>query len=175
MRRVTPIRHVTLILFLVSGMFFLLLQAATRLSATIDEGFHITSGYEYLRTGRMRLLDEHVPLAKALLAWPLFFVPDLLPPEQATGYAEGNLIRVAQETILAYRPLDRVIAACRIPVALLTVILAATVYRWTADRFGAYAGLLALTLFVFDPNILAHGSLATTDMGATAFILWATW
>ena len=169
------VRHPYLPLLLVAGMFLLLLQAATRLSATIDEGFHITSGYEYLRTGRMRLLDEHVPLAKALLAWPLFFVPDLMPPEQAEGYAEGNLIRVAQGTVLAYRPIDRVIVACRIPVALLTLVLAATVYRWAADRFSPGAGLLALTLFALDPNILAHGSLATTDLGATAFIFWAVW
>ena len=156
-------------------MFLLLLQAATRLSATIDEGFHITSGYEYLRTGQMHLLDEHVPLAKALLAWPLFFVPDLMPPEQAEGYAEGNLIRVAQGTVLAYRPIDRVIVACRIPVVLLTLVLAATVHRRAVDRFGSGAGLLALTLCVLDPNILAHGSLATTDLGATAFIFWAVW
>ena len=168
-------RHLYFSFLLVAGMFLLLLQAATRLSATIDEGFHITSGYEYLRTGQMHLLDEHVPLAKALLAWPLFLVPDLMPPEQAEGYADGNLIRVAQETVLAYRPIDQVIVTCRIPVALLTLVLAASVYRWAADRFGSGAGLLALTLFALDPNILAHGSLATTDLGATAFIFWAFW
>jgi len=154
-------------------LFAQLLAPATRLSATVDEGFHVTSGYEFLRTGHMRLLDEHVPLAKALFAWPLFFVPDLPPPEQANSYAQGDLIGVAQETVLAYQPIDRVIVACRIPVALLTVLLAATVYRWAARCFGPAAGLLALALFAFDPNILAHGSLATTDMGATAFIFWA--
>jgi len=175
LRRHPRVRCLHLSILLLAWMFLLLLQAATRLSATIDEGFHITSGYEYLRTGQMHLLDEHVPLAKALLAWPLFFVPDLTPPEQAEGYAEGNLIRVAQRTVLAYRPIDRVIVACRIPVALLTLVLAATVYRWAADRFSSGAGLLALTLFVLDPNMLAHGSLATTDLGATAFIFWAVW
>ncbi len=162
-------------LLLLAVLFAQLLGAATRLSATTDEGFHITSGYEYLRTGRMRLMDEHVPLAKALFAWPLFFVPDLTPPEQASGWAEGDLIGVAQETVLAYRPLDRVIVACRFPVALLTLLLAATVYRWAAEWFGPTAGLLALTLLTFDPNLLAHGSLATTDLGAVAFIFWAVW
>ncbi|MBN2003417.1 MAG: glycosyltransferase family 39 protein, partial [Anaerolineae bacterium] len=154
--------------------FAQLLGAATHLSATIDEGFHITSGYEYLRTGHLRLFDEHTPLVKALFAWPLFFVPDLAPPEQTAGYAGGNLIAAAQETVLAYRPLDRVIVACRIPVALLTLLLAASVCRWATRLGGAWAGLLALALFAFDPNLLAHGSLATTDMGATAFVFWAT-
>ncbi len=162
-------------LFLLAVMFAQLLAAATQLSMTIDEGFHITSGYGYLRTGQMRLMDEHVPLAKALFAWPLFFVPDLLPPEQAAGWAKGDLISVAQDTLLAYQPIDRVIVAPRVLVALLTVLLAATVYRWAANRFGSTAGLFALALFAFDPNILAHGSLATTDMGAVAFIFWAVW
>jgi hypothetical protein len=164
---------VALILLLV--LFTQLLSAATQLSITRDEGFHITSGYEYLRTGRMRLMDEHVPLAKALFAWPLFFVPDLTPPEQAVGWADGDLIRVAQETVLAYQPIDRLIVACRIPVTLLTLLLAATVYRWAADWFGPTAGVLALVLLAFDPNILAHGSLATTDMGMTGFVFWAVW
>ncbi|HPD42095.1 MAG TPA: glycosyltransferase family 39 protein, partial [Anaerolineae bacterium] len=153
----------------------LLLNAATRLSATIDEPFHITSGYEYLRTGNVQLFDEHPPLAKALFAWPLFFVPDLAPPETASGYADGALITVAQETLLAYRPLDRVIVAPRIAAALLTVLLAATIYRVAATLAGPPAGALALALCALDPNFLAHGSLATTDMGATAFSLWALW
>ncbi|MEE8391759.1 MAG: glycosyltransferase family 39 protein [Anaerolineae bacterium] len=156
-------------------MFAQLLAAATQLSMTIDEGFHITSGYGYLRTGQMRLMDEHVPLVKALFAWPLFFVPDLLPPEQAAGWTEGELISVAQETLLAYQPIDRVIVAPRVLVVLLTLLLAATVYRWAANWFGPTAGIFALALLTFDPNILAHGSLATTDMGAVAFIFWAVW
>ena len=156
-------------------LLFQLLGAATQLSMTVDEGFHITSGYEYVRTGRVRLFDEHVPVAKALFAWPLFLVTDLTPPEQAPGWDEGNLIRAAQETLLAYQPIDRVIVPSRVIMALLTVVLGATVYRWAASLFGSTAGVFALLLFSFDPNILAHGSLATTDMGAVAFIFWATW
>jgi 4-amino-4-deoxy-L-arabinose transferase-like glycosyltransferase len=151
------------------------LSAATQLSATIDEGFHITSGYEYLRTGRLRLFDEHTPLGKGLMAWTLFFLPDLPPPEGASGWIEGDLIQVARETTLAYRPLDRVIVPPRVVVALLTVVLAAMIYRWAANWFGPTAGLFSLTLFAFDPNILAHGSLATTDMAATVFIFGAVW
>ncbi|MEA3397570.1 MAG: glycosyltransferase family 39 protein, partial [Chloroflexota bacterium] len=166
-------RGIVLVLLLLGC--FQLLSAATQLSATVDEGFHITSGYEYVRTGHLRLFDEHAPLAKALFAWPLTFVPDLTPPEQATGYAAGNLIEVAQATVLAYRPIDRVIVAARIPVTLLTLVLVATIYRWVTQEAGATAGLFALAWAIFDPNLLAHGSLAATDMGATAFIFWSTY
>ncbi len=152
--------------------FAQLLNAAVSLSATIDEGFHITSGYEYLRTGRVRLFDEHPPLAKALFAWPLLLIPDLVPPERASAYAAGDLIAVTQATTLAYTPIDRVIVACRVPVALLCVLLAAGVYRLARKLAGNRSALLALAFFTFDPNILAHGSLATTDLGSTAFIFW---
>jgi len=163
------------VLLLLWLCFAQLLNAAMSLSATVDEGFHITSGYEYLRTGELHLFDEHPPLAKALFAWPLFFVPDLPPPEVASDYAKEDLIAVTQETLLAYRPLDRVIVAPRVAAALLTLFLVATLFRYTASLAGPTAGLLALTFCTFDPNFLAHGSLATTDMGATALIFWAIW
>lgn len=173
MRRASKSHWLALLLLLVQ--WALLLNAATALSATIDEPFHITSGYEYLRTGKLQLFDEHTPVAKALFAWPLFFVPDLAPPESAAGYADGNLISAAQETLLAYRPLDRVIVAPRVAAALLTVLLAGSIYAVARNLAGPEAGLLALALCAFDPNFLAHGSLATTDMGATAFSFWALW
>jgi hypothetical protein len=166
-------RGVALLLLLV--LYAQLLGAATQLSATVDEGFHITSGYEYLRIGKLHLFDEHAPVAKALFAWPLFFVPDLPSPETADGYASGDLIAVTQATTLAYRPLDRVIVAPRLAAVLLTLILAATLSRCATSFSGPSAGLLALFLCTFDPNFLAHGSLATTDMGATAFSFWAIW
>ncbi len=156
-------------------LFAQLLGAATQLSATIDEPFHITSGYEYLRTGRLQLFDEHAPVAKALFAWPLFLVPDLPPPETAAAYTSGNLIAVTQETLLAYRPLDRVIVAPRIAATFLTLLFAATLYRCAATLAGPTAGLLTLAICAFDPNFIAHGSLATTDMGATTFSFWALW
>ena len=84
--------HHLAVLLMVTALFAQMLSAATQLSAAVDEGFHITSGYEYLRTGQTQLFDEHAPLAKALFAWPLFFVPDLPPPEDASGYAAGDLM-----------------------------------------------------------------------------------
>ena len=37
--------------------------------------------------------------------------------------------------------------------------------------FGPVAGLIALTLFVFDPNVLANGALVTTDIGSSLSLL----
>ena len=164
-----------LLLGLLLLSFARLADMALALSATVDEGFHITSGNEYLHTGHLHLLDEHTPLVKAWMALPLLPLDDLTPPQAAPGYAEGDLIRVARATTLAYRPLDRVIVPPRLMVALLTVLLLASVFRWAATHFGPTGGAVALMLAAFDPNLLAHGALATTDLGATLFIFWALW
>ncbi len=37
--------------------------------------------------------------------------------------------------------------------------------------FGESAGLLALLLVVFEPNLLANSDLVTTDVGVTCFLL----
>ena len=59
------------------------------------------------------------------------------------------------------------------------VLLAWLVFRWARELYGPAAGLLALTLFVFDPNILAHGGarhdrpLCGLDDGARRVVLLA--
>ena len=61
------------------------------------------------------------------------------------------------------------VARARLPIIGLTLLLAVIVYAWTRELFGPIPGLLALTLLSFDPNILAHGNLATNDIGVTFF------
>jgi hypothetical protein len=44
------------------------------------------------------------------------------------------------------------------------------VFLAAREMFGLAAGLLALTLLVFEPNVLAHGALVTTDAAVTTFL-----
>src|ERR1700680_2293129 len=64
--------------------------------------------------------------------------------------------------------------AGRSSIILLTIGLGLLVAAWTRRRFGSRPALLAVTLLAFDPNILAHGHYATTDLGATFFIFAAS-
>ena len=154
--------------------FALTAQAATRTSLTIDEPLHITSGYACLRTGDYRLVEEHPPLVKMLEAAPLLLArPPLPDPRTISGWADADLLQVTYGVLTPYRPLDRIIYPARVPVMLLGVLLAALVYRWAAELWGTRAGLLALALFAFDPNLLAHGGVAATDLGATLAIFAA--
>ncbi|MGD9099279.1 MAG: glycosyltransferase family 39 protein, partial [Anaerolineae bacterium] len=169
-----------LVIVLLLLLFAQTTTAINRTSLTIDEGLHIASGYSILRTGDYRLIEEHPPLTKYLMAWPLLLVPDLPDPsglpawEMDTELTDSlRLVRMSQELIYGYQPLDRLVFAARLPVALLAVLLAALVFRWATDWFGPRGGLLALFILAFDPNILAHGGVATTDLGAACFISMA--
>ena len=56
--------------------------------------------------------------------------------------------------------------------------LAAAVLSWARALYGRAGGLLALTLYTFDPNLIAHSVLVTTDLYATAAVtlsLYAYW
>jgi 4-amino-4-deoxy-L-arabinose transferase-like glycosyltransferase len=89
------------------------------------------------------------------------------------GWDAGDLIVAAQHVVVSYRPIEPLVFAARVPTMLVGVLLIALVYRWAADLFGARAGLLALALCAFAPNILAHAGVAATDLGAACALLAA--
>jgi 4-amino-4-deoxy-L-arabinose transferase-like glycosyltransferase len=70
---------------------------------------------------------------------------------------------------------SRVIPRARLPIAALTLGLAAAVWAWTRAAAGAQAGLIALALTAFHPSLLAHGHLATTDLPAALAMVLASW
>ncbi|MEE8390255.1 MAG: glycosyltransferase family 39 protein [Anaerolineae bacterium] len=169
-----------LILVLLYTIFAQAVASAASTSITIDEGLHITSGYSILRTGDFRLVEEHPPLVKLLEALPLLAVLDLPDPTTLPGWESDvavtdsvRLVRATQAIVYPYQPIDRLVFAARVPVALLAVLLGAVVFRWASDLWGWKGGLLALFLLTFDPNILAHAAVAGTDLGATCFITLA--
>jgi hypothetical protein len=159
---------------LLLALFAQVALAARHTSITLDEPLHITSGYACLVTGDYRLVEEHPPLLKMLQAAPLLLAQPRLPdPRDVQGWDEGNLIVAAQHVVVPYRPIEPLVFAARAPTMLIGVLLAALVYRWAVDAFGSGAGLLALALCAFDPNILAHAGVAATDLGAACAIFAA--
>ncbi len=145
--------------------------AARETSITLDEPLHIASGYACLVTGDYRLVEEHPPLLKMLQAAPLLLATPRLPDLRTVpGWDEGDLITVAQHAVVPYRPIDPLVIAARVPTMLVGVLLGALIFRWTCDLTGkrSYLPMLAVYLFAFDPNMLAHAGVAATDLGAAA-------
>jgi hypothetical protein len=61
---------------------------------------------------------------------------------------------------------------------LLSLLLALYMSGWSYELYGRKGGLLSLILFVFDPNLLAHGQLVTADLPAalmTTMALYHFW
>jgi 4-amino-4-deoxy-L-arabinose transferase-like glycosyltransferase len=156
---------------LLLALFAQLVLTSPHQSLTADEPVYIAAGYAYLRTDDLRLQPavQHPPLMNVLEAWPLLLRPDAPDVRSVAGWSETALSRFIVALILRLGPVQATAFATRVPVMWLTVLLAACVYRWATDWGKHTAGLLALGLYAFDPNLIAHGSLATTDLGVTAF------
>ncbi len=163
-------------------MYFLLTAWSARAnSLTIDEGLHIASGYTILRTGDYRLVEEHPPLVKFWIALPLLPLRSLPDPttlpawEAAAAQADMTeslpLLQMAQQLLYPHTPTARWLLPARLMEALLGVLLLAILARWGYDLWGWRGGALAVTLAAFDPNLIAHGAIAGTDLGATTFIV----
>src|SRR5438874_8532074 len=60
----------------------------------------------------------------------------------------------------------------------LSLLLALYVFKWSYELYGRNGALLSLSLYVFDPNLLAHGQLVTADLPSalmTTMALYHFW
>jgi hypothetical protein len=172
-------------ILLLLAFFAQLLFSALDKSPTIDEPNHLTRGYAYLKTGDLRLSrDEgHPPLFNLLCALPLSLIENLELPTDRPSWQSGFRNAFAVEFLFGERipmrdgipmrdvPLAQVVFLGRLPVMLAAMCAAALAARWAGDLYGPWGSVLALVLCAFDPNLIAHGRLVTTDMGITLFIL----
>jgi len=160
-------------------MFTLLLTSALQKSPTMDEDNHLTCGLALWRTGDPRLSLDHPPLINALAAIPLVLDPQAQIPLDSAAWRDADWYALADAVVWGRGPAaDTMIQASRLPIMLLALLLGAFIYRWADEMHGPGAALLALTLYTFDPNILAHARLNTNDLGVTLLVFlsgYAVW
>jgi len=146
---------------------------------TFDEEFHIARAYAYVRTGDLRMQQNHPPLVSVLAGLPLMLMPELTPPQEISHWDDAFLFEFADHLFWRLgHDVDKMLFLARFPIVLLGTLLGAFVYRWAREAYGRAAGLLAVGLYAFAPNLLAHTRLVTTDLAVTAcaFIaLYAFW
>ena len=162
---------------LLFGVFaFQLWFHATRTSATIDESPHIFAGYRYWQCGDFGVNPEHPPLLKLLAAAPLVS-KDLVQPSWKCGskITSGDESYLAGNLFLAKNNPDKIVIPARLAAALLSLFLALMVFLATWEMFGNWEAIVALGLLAFEPNIIAHGSLVTTDMAIAATMFAAVY
>jgi hypothetical protein len=70
---------------------------------------------------------------------------------------------------------DRLLFWARVPVVLLSLLIGLGVWFAARDLYGWKAGWLALILYLFNPDLLAHGQLVTTDLAVAGFLFLAVY
>ncbi|MGH2374781.1 MAG: glycosyltransferase family 39 protein, partial [bacterium] len=151
-------RHQGLIAGLLVVAFLLLAILGLRhLSLTFDEPHHWQFGQNILAGNSGRFDDSKMPVSAA----------NAVPGKIATWLAPGPL----QDRLASP-------AAARSATIAASALLAFLTFRWARERYGVGAGLFALTLYAFDPNLIAHSRLITTDLyaalgvTATCYAFW---
>jgi hypothetical protein len=160
--------------------FILSLVVSSQESMTFDEKAHIPASYSYMRYGDMRLNPEHPPLLKdfaGTFLLPLNLDFPLDTPEWQTGINEqwhlGDLFVNCSRPEIACNDADTILFFSRIPITLVAVLLGIVLFLWGKELGGALAGVFAVILYAFDPNVIAHNHYVTTDLGSAAFIFFA--
>ena len=153
---------------LLAALVLQLSLSVSRDSPTWDEGDHIFAGYRSLTNKDFGLNPEHPPVVKMLAAAPLLSMP-LKVPEVRNRFFMQEAFLDGKEFLFA-NDADAMMFRARMTASILTVLLALLVFLATREFFGTGSAFIALTLIVFEPNLLAHGARVTTDAGLSCFM-----
>lgn len=174
-------KHSTKIAAAILLFFFALnLVVSSQEATTMDERAHIPSAYSYVRYGDMRLNPEHPPLLKDLAGLPLLtFQPKFPIDSEEWQHGVNEQWVLGQKFISCLVPeeacndAEQITFWSRVPITLVAVLLGIFIFVWTRKLAGSLAALFALTLYAFDPNIIAHSHFVTTDIGIAAFLFFS--
>jgi hypothetical protein len=151
------------------------ISASARLGATFDEPTYIRLGLESWRTGSYKSLLELgiMPLPPLVQTLPLHL------RERWSGKTlsarTSTFPRLSQSLKLSTfdpaQDLARLLSVARLGTLSFWWLL--LVYGWLAGRqiAGAWGGRLAVAFLACEPNLLAHASLATTDVAVSGCLV----
>jgi hypothetical protein len=140
------------IALLLLALFFLFSALSVRGKAeTYDEPKHYRYGSNILNGDSTRFDDSKMPFS----AW------NALP---------ARIAEIAPFLDRLY--LSRLITA-RLMTTLFSLLVAYVVFLWSRELYGFVPALISLGLYLFDPNIIAHSQLITTDLYAAGMVLFS--
>jgi len=151
------------------AIFFLqLFFTARRNSITWDEDDHIYAGYMMWKHADFGLNPEHPPLVKLVATLPLLNMPLKVPGLQDRFFKLEAFL--GGKDFLFKNDADTMLLRVRMAASIFTLILLVLVFVATKEMFGTVAAFIAFGLLAFDPNLIAHGALVTTDVALSCFM-----
>ncbi|MBV9669555.1 MAG: glycosyltransferase family 39 protein, partial [Acidobacteriales bacterium] len=154
-----------LLLLLSLQLFF----SVRQLTQTADEANHIYTGYMMWRHADYGLNPEQPPLLKLVATIPL--LPMHLQEPAAKNLPFKTEAFVNGREFLYRNRADTILLRARLAASTFTLLGALLVFFCTREMFGNLASWIALFLLVFEPNLLAHGALVTTDSALACFFV----
>ena len=143
--------------FLLAFFFGISFMSIQGKSLTTDEYSH----YEY---GMLILTGDATHLTDPLMT---------KMPMSAWNALPGKIAVFLPDSLLKNN-LERYISA-RLMTTLFSMLVGVLVFWWSRELYGFIPALVSLTLYVFDPNIIAHSQLTTTDIYAAGTVTFAAY
>jgi hypothetical protein len=139
-------------------------------SPTLNEPGHLVAGLSIWKFGRFDVYNVNPPLVKMVAALPVMAAGY---NEDWSGFYTGPAarpeIKMGEDFVAANGErsffLFMIARWACIPFSWIGGIVC---YLWARDLYGLPAGVVACSIWCFEPNILAHASLITPDAHATA-------
>lgn len=144
-------------------------------SPTYDEVAHLPAGVRYWERGQFDLFRVNPPLARFAAALPVWLCQpqtsyksvNAAPYNRSEFIVARDFVALNGANSLSLYRLGRL--AC-IPFSFLGAWVC---FQWARRLYGYRAGLLALTLWCFDPLVLGHGHLISCDVAGAAMAVSA--
>lgn len=162
-------------------MFAMLALGSSRdRSATWDEPIHLTAGYAAAAAQDFRVDPSHPPLLRMWAALPLLAMESVRFDAAAIDAAAPaswlpSAYGFAHRFMYRENDADRMLTAARAMIVLLGIVLGVLVFWWAREWLGLVPAAGAIILFTLEPNLQAHASLVTTDLGLTTFLFGAVY
>src|SRR5436190_15380725 len=153
-------RYILYLLLLAIAAILLDTIVANSMAETSDEESHIGYGARLLRLqpDRVERKDDSKMPISAFNAIP----------RAVAGIMENHHHLSAARWF-------RDISIARYPTIAATLLLGFFVYLWTLELYGSEPAIASAFLFVLSPNLIAHGTLATTDLYFTLGVVVAVY
>lgn len=152
-----------IVIFLLILIPVLLISSASSKSAAADEFGIMYQGLRIVRHPEL-VKEFHRGPVTDYIAGLQFYVRDIDIPKnhfnsvKENGYVSAPLIFM-QEGV----NLRSILLWSRFPFVFVSIIFAIYIYKWAKKLYGEKSALLALVLYVFSPNIIAHSRIVSSD------------
>ncbi|MEV7890580.1 phospholipid carrier-dependent glycosyltransferase [Streptomyces sp. NPDC002817] len=160
-----------LVVLLLAQMAVAMVTTAVQQTPTIDEPVYVGTAADSLHEHAIRYNPEHPPLGKLVIAVGVA----LADPRYDPSFS-GDQGQVGRH--LLYESGNdpwQVMLWARLPVIVLTLAFGLVVLAFARELVGPAGGVVALALYAFSPDVIAHGSLATLDVPTAGFLLTSVW